>query len=138
MTESKSGGGGLLHKFEVALNTLNHVFIGICTFYNLWYFNNYGFDKSHTWHVFWCSIGFQLLMAEGILAFYSGNTFTLFASRTEKKWLHGLLQATGGTFGLIGFFLEVVQRSQANKRLWHIWHAKMGKKFSAAKMKFFS
>lgn len=108
--------GSLLHKLEICLNTLNHAFIGICTFYNMWYFYNYGFDKAHTWHAFWCSIGFQLLMAEGILAFYSGNTFTLFASHSSKKWLHGALQATGGTFGLIGFFLEVVQRSQANKR----------------------
>ena len=124
MTESRN----CLHKFEICLNTINHALIGCCVFYNMWYFFNYGFDKPHTWHVFWCSIGFQLLLTEGILAMYNGNSFTLFASRTNKKWLHGLLQATGGSFGLIGFFLEVVQRLQANKSLFHIWHAIIGEK----------
>lgn len=124
MSESRS----FLHKLEICLNTLNHAFIAICTFYTSWYCINYGFDKSHTWHVIWCSFGFQLLMAEGIMAFYSGNTFTLFTSHNNKKWLHGLLQATGGTFGLIGFFLEVTQRLQAGKKIFHIWHAKMGKR----------
>jgi hypothetical protein len=122
MSETRS----LWQKFEICLNTLNHALIAICAFYTFWYVNNYGFDKPHTWHVFWCATGFQLLMAEGILAMYSGNTFTLFATRTERKWLHGLLQATGGIFGLIGFFLEIIQRSQANKKLFHIWHAKFG------------
>lgn len=122
MTESRS----FLQKVDVCLNTLNHVFIGICAFYNIWYCINYGFDKPHTWHVLCCSLGFQLLMAEGILSLYSGNTFTLFTKRENKKWIHALLQITGGTLGLTGFFLEVTQRYSAGKTLWHIWHAKFG------------
>lgn len=124
MAESKPG---FLHKVELFLNTLNHALIGICAFYNIWYCINYGFDKNHTYHAFYCSIGFQLLMTEGILAMYSGNGYTVFWKRGSKKWVHALLQATGGTFGLIGFFIEVTKRYSEGKELFHIWHAKMGK-----------
>lgn len=122
MVESRS----FLQKLEICLNTLNHVCIGICAFYNIWYCVNYGFEKDHTWHVFCCSLGFQLLMAEGILTMYSGNSFTLFASFRNKKWVHALLQAAGGTLGLVGFSIEVSKRYAAGKALFHIWHARMG------------
>ena len=129
MTESP----GFWHKLEICLNTVNHVLIGCSVFYNMWYFINYGFDKNHTWHAFFCSTGFQLLMAEGILAMYSGNSFTLFATRTNKKWLHGLLQATGGVFGLTGFFIEVIKTYNNNEPLFSIWHSKMGEKIAKIK-----
>lgn len=122
MKEPKS----FLQKIEIILNTLNHVFIGICAFYNIWYCINWGLDKDHTWHAFCCSIGFQLLMTEGILAMYSGNTLTLFSGRGTKKWFHALLQALGGILGLIGFFIEVYSRYRDGKALFHIWHARMG------------
>jgi Eukaryotic cytochrome b561 len=119
----------LLDKIDITLNTINHALIGIATFYSTWYCINYGFDKNHTFHVLLASLGYQLLMAEGILSMYKGNTFTLFSSRTEKTNIHWMLQATGGILGLSAFFLEVVQRLQAGKRIFHIWHAKMGKYF---------
>lgn len=117
----------LWEKFEIILNTLNHAFIGICTFYNFWYCINYGFDGPHTWHEMCSSLGFNLLMAEGILAMYSGNSFTLFETRTTRKWLHGILQTAGGGFGLAGLFLEVIRHLKLNKPLFVIWHAKLGK-----------
>lgn len=112
--------------FEICLNTLNHAFIAITTFYISWYCINYGFDKAHTLHALLTSIAYQLLMAEGIMSMYNGNTFTLFMTRSQKTNIHWILQATGGTLGLIGFFLEIVQRLNAGKRIFHIWHARMG------------
>lgn len=57
---------------------------------------------------------------------YNGNTFTLFTQRESKKWIHAVLQAAGGAFGLTGFFLEVVKRYSDGKALFHIWHARFG------------
>jgi hypothetical protein len=127
VTTSSNNKLSALEKLEICFNTLNHGFIAICTFYSTWYCINYGFDRPHTIHVLLASLGYQLLMAEGILSMYSGNTFTLFTKRSQKTNIHWVLQATGGTLGLIAFFLEIVQRAQAGKRLFHIWHAKMGK-----------
>jgi hypothetical protein len=117
-----------LQKLEIWLATLNHVFIGFSAFYSIWYCIHYGFDKPHVWHVFWCSIGYHFLMAEGIMAMYSGNPFTLFSSWESKKWFHAILQVTGGTFGLIGFFWEVIERIKNGEEILHIWHGIFGKK----------
>lgn len=122
MSESRSA----FQKLEICINTINHAFIGIGTFYIIWYCINYGFDKSHTLHALLTSLGFGLLMAEGIMSMYNGNTFTLFMTRSQKTNIHWVLQATGGILGLIGFFLEVVQRAQAGKKVFHIWHARCG------------
>lgn len=65
-------------------------------------------------------------MAEGILAMYSGNSFTLFANRSEKKLIHGILQASGGAFGLTGFFIEIFKQLEYNKPLFDIWHGRFG------------
>ncbi|KAG5676838.1 hypothetical protein PVAND_006645 [Polypedilum vanderplanki] len=115
-----------LEKLEICVNTLNHTFIGIATFYTIWYCINYGFDKSHTLHVLLASLGYVLLMAEGIMSMYNGNTFTLFMTRSQKTNIHWILQATGGSLRLAAFFLEVVQRANAGKKVFHIWHARMG------------
>lgn len=125
---SDSNSRSVLEKLEICINTLNHVFIGITTFYVTWYSINWGFEKDHTYHSFFCSIGFQLLMAEGIMSMYNGNTFTLFTKRSQKTNIHWILQATGGILGLIGFLFEVVKRAQNGKKLFHIWHARFGKK----------
>lgn len=122
LTEKRSA----LEMLEICINTLNHAFIGITTFYATWYCINYGFDQRHTLHVLLTSLGYHLLLAEGIMSMYNGNTFTLFMRRSQKTNIHWVLQATGGTLGLIGFFLEVVQRAQAGKKLFHIWHARFG------------
>lgn len=126
MSPVKNNSKSLWEKLEIYLNTLNHVFIGICMFYNFWYCINFGFDGPHTWHEMCCSLGFNLLMAEGILAMYSGNTLTLFTNRTNKKWIHGVLQAAGGGFGLAGFIIEIPKQMTGTKRLFDDWHAITG------------
>lgn len=110
---------------EIILNTLNHIFIGICMFYNFYYWTLIGYD-IYTWHEICCSIGFHLLMAEGILTMYNRNTFTLFVPRTKNKWIHAFLQATGGAFGLTGFFIEIYKQLEYNKPLFDIWHGIFG------------
>ena len=94
----------------------------ITTRYSINYISN-----SHTIHAFSCSIGYQLLMSEAILTMYSRNTFTLFSGYTTKKWVHAVLQASGGSLGLFGFFWEVSKRYRNDQPLYTIWHAKMGK-----------
>jgi hypothetical protein len=122
-----------LGKLEVCVNTLNHAFIAIATFYTFWYCINYGFDKDHTLHVFLASLGYILLMAEGIMSMYSGNTFTLFMTRSQKTNIHWILQAAGGSLGLSAFLLEIIQRLNAGKKIFHIWHARMGKRQQRAR-----
>lgn len=111
--------------FEIFLNTLNHVFIGICMFYNFWYWNKIGYN-IFTLHEVFCSIGFHFLMTEGILTMYSGNTFTLFVARANKKWIHAFLQATGGLLGLVGYFIEINNQIQCNEPFFDKWHAIFG------------
>lgn len=125
MTQTKT----LFEKLEICINTINHALIAITTFYSTWYCINKGLQEKHVLHVLYTSLGYHLLLAEGIMSMYSGNTFTLYMTRSQKTNVHWMLQATGGTLGLIGFFLEVNSRWSAGKKLFHIWHARMGKEW---------
>lgn len=46
-----------LEIFEVIFNTLNHILIGITTFYMTWYCFHVGFDELITYHVLLTTIG---------------------------------------------------------------------------------
>lgn len=49
-----------LEVFEIIFNTINHVFIGITTFYMTWYCFNVGFDELITYHVLFTTLGVRI------------------------------------------------------------------------------
>jgi cytochrome b-561 domain-containing protein 2 len=114
-------------KIEFAINTLNHSCIFITTFYLTWYCFHVGFDALITYHVFFTTIGYQLLMAEGILAMYKQNTFSLLAkTKADKTLLHWILQAIGGLCALAGIIIQIISRYRLGKPHFSLIHSIIG------------
>lgn len=112
---------------ERIVNTLNHVMIGFVAIWITWFSLvsiSYGLFNLH---VFLTTIGFQLLMAESILVFYSNNSWSNLFRRTTKNHVHWVLQALGASCALIGVGLECYRRNW----YWnfHRNHTIYGKKF---------
>lgn len=106
---------GVWVKFEIFFNTINHALIGITTFYLVWYCQKYNFSDKLTLHAYLTTFGYQVLMAEGILSLYRGNTYTLFTPRAQKTRIHWIMQAVGGLLSLVGVIIEVINREQAGR-----------------------
>ena len=124
---STSGGGSRVEKIEILVNSLNHAFIAITTFYLTWYCFHVGFSELITYHVWLTTIGYQLLMAEGILAMYSHNSLTLLAStRRQKTTVHWLMQAAGSVLALVGVVVQIVSRFRLGKPHFSHWHSIIG------------
>lgn len=52
-------------ELEIVINTINHAFIGVTTFYITWYSFNIGFTDRLTYHVWFTSVGnFYILLIE--------------------------------------------------------------------------
>lgn len=112
---------------EVFLNNVNHALIAIATFYITWCSWQTGFNKGETNHAWFSALGYQLFMAEGIMAAYNRNTFTMgLKHRAWKLRAHWMLQVIGCGFVLYGIPLEIYQRSLANRRHFRSIHAITG------------
>lgn len=62
------------------------------------------------------SFQYQLLMAEGIMSFYSKNTFTmLLKGKREKTKVHWILQSVGSIFALSGVIIQIISRFRLQK-----------------------
>ena len=77
---------------ESYFNTINHVLNGTVALYMTWFCYNIGWSKMTT-HIYLTTIGYQLLMAEGIMTLYSANSWTYFHSKATKRFLHWIVQA---------------------------------------------
>ncbi|XP_055599093.1 transmembrane reductase CYB561D2-like [Uranotaenia lowii] len=108
------------------LNTVNHMFIGFVCIYTAWICYVNGFEKIFTWHVLLCVFGFHLLMAEAILLFYSGNSWSQILQQPQRRTIHTVLQALGGVFIIVGIALEIYWREINNKRHFHGAHPILG------------
>lgn len=117
----------LLAKLEIVLNTINHGLIAITTFYLMWYCFRENMFSSRSIHAWMTALGYQLLMAEGIMAFYKGNSLTFLSSRQEKTNIHWILQAVGGSMGLAGCIVEIWAREVAGRKHFNNAHAIYGK-----------
>lgn len=114
-------------KVEIFFNTLNHSFIAITTFYLTWYCFHVGFTEFITFHVWLTTIGYQLLMTEGILAMYKHNTLTLLANtKRNKTKIHWILQAVGGSFAILGIIVQIISRSRLGKPHFSLIHSIIG------------
>ncbi|GAB0094711.1 hypothetical protein DMENIID0001_100360 [Sergentomyia squamirostris] len=102
-------------------NNVNHILVGFVCIYI-----TYGAFKTGysilTLHAILCTLGYQLLMAEGILALAPGNVWSYFFTRRTKTILHWILQAIGALFALVGMIVEYRNRNRHFGSL----HSKLG------------
>ncbi|XP_005182445.1 uncharacterized protein LOC101897223 [Musca domestica] len=85
----------------VAMNLFNHVLIVTLTSYMVYKCWLLEFQKTAL-HAHLCTIGFVLLMAEGIMVRYRANILFDDYSPESKTLMHALLQFMGGFLGIIG------------------------------------
>jgi len=115
-------------KCEIFMNTANHCLIAITTFYLVWYcLQNYEMTSTLTQHAWVTAIGYQVLMAEGIMTFYKANSLTSLSSKREKNHIHWILQVTGGTMALYGCTIEIISKDRAGQVHFASLHAIFGK-----------
>lgn len=116
-----------VEKIEIFVNTLNHSFIAITTFYLSWYCFYAGFNELITYHVFFTTIGYQLLMTEGILTMYNQNTLTMLAElKSQKTIIHWILQTSGAFFALVGIIIQIISRIRLGKAHFSFIHSIFG------------
>lgn len=94
---------------ESYFNTINHILNGTVAIYMTWLCFNTGWS-SITWHVYLTTIGYQLLIAEGIMTLNKVNSWTYFHSRATKRMLHWILQGLGTVLILIGNIIIIVTK----------------------------
>lgn len=112
---------------EVFINNVNHALIAVTTFYISWYSWQVGFNHNETGHTWFSTLGYQLFMAEGIMATYNRNTFTMgIKSRAWKIRAHWILQVIGSGFVLYGTPMLIYYREVENKKHFHSSHAVTG------------
>lgn len=125
------------YKIQSYFNALNHVMNGAVACFMTLYLIREGRDKF-SWHVFLTTIGYQLLMAEAIMVFYTPNSLTYFHSHKVKKHLHWILQLIGAVCIITGNVIITVIRTTPH---FETLHAITGKAKSFARstmMKAFS
>lgn len=117
-----------LANVEIFINSVTHGLIAITAFYCTWYCIKSGFTSHVSMHTFLSMIGYQILMAEGILVMYKHNSYTVLVSSKEKKTtIHWVLLAAGSLFAIAGTLVEFVWRQQRHHHSWHHPHALWGK-----------
>ena len=96
------------YKIQSYFNTLNHIFNGSVACFMTIYLMKNGI-RFFTMHVFLTTVGYQLLMTEAIMVFYTPNSWTFFHSYKTKKHLHWILQLIATIFIITGncFFIAL-------------------------------
>lgn len=123
---AKSGRSSWIDTVKFVVNTITHVFIGFVFIYTMWICWKYGLEKIFAWHVVLCMTGFNLLMAEAILLFYSGNTWSQALLNPQRRTVHWVLQVIGSLCVIVGICLEYYWRDINNKRHFHDTHSILG------------
>lgn len=99
-------------------NAFNHIVNGSVACFMTLYLFRQGHD-SFSWHVYLTTIGYQLLMAEAIMVFYSPNSWSYFLSHKTKKHLHWILQLIAAIFIITGNVIISVIRTTPHFRTVH-------------------
>lgn len=101
---------------EILFNTVNHGLIAIGTFYITWYCIQSGFSIHTSLHAILSTIGYQILMSEGILMLYKQNSYTIHVESQEKrKHFHWVFLAAGSLTALAGTLVEYFWREMNNR-----------------------
>lgn len=113
---------------DIFINNLNHGLIAITTFYLTWLCVKAGITHHFSMHTIIATIGYQVLMAQGIMVFWKRNTYTILVDNRDKKaTLHWVLLGLGTILGVLGTFWEYVWREQNNRRHFVNRHGVWGK-----------
>ncbi|XP_055300560.1 transmembrane reductase CYB561D2-like isoform X2 [Sitodiplosis mosellana] len=112
-------------KIQTYFNVLNHCMISIVAVYMTFFCYNVG-NRLITWHVWLCSIGYQLLMTQSILVFYSENAWSKQHTRKTHKTLHWILQGLGSSAAIAGMIVEFINRWQDSKNHFISTHSIIG------------
>ncbi|XP_073823547.1 uncharacterized protein isoform X2 [Musca autumnalis] len=105
----------------VVMNLFNHILIVTLTGYMVYKCWLLEFQKTAL-HAHLCTIGFVLLMAEGVMVRYRANILFDDYSAESKTLLHALLQFMGGFLGIIG----TLQKYWGKETHFKSRHAKFG------------
>ncbi|CAO1331259.1 unnamed protein product [Diamesa serratosioi] len=95
---------------ESYFNTINHVLNGSMALYMTWLCFQAGWTIT-TWHALLLTIGYQLLMAEGIMALYSANSWSYFHSKDTKRLVHLIVLVGATILILVGISLKIANVS---------------------------
>ncbi|KAI8121482.1 hypothetical protein FF38_04116 [Lucilia cuprina] len=112
----------LRHSLIFGMNLFNHIIIVVLTLamaYKCWLLE----FKKTALHAHLCTMGFVLLMAEGMMVRYPGNLLlNQYMSSSTKNLIHGLLQFVGGSLGIGG----TLQKYWGKEIHFKSIHAKLG------------
>ncbi|XP_055851023.1 transmembrane reductase CYB561D2-like [Episyrphus balteatus] len=99
----------IMARIEFAVNLINQMLIGFAAIYMSWMCIKFDLKKTalHAWLV---TIGFNFLMAEGVMTHYNGNILLFNYSRKSKTTIHWVLQALGGSLGIAGGIVKICQK----------------------------
>ena len=117
------------HKFQSYFNVLNHIFNGAVACFMTFYLIKEWRD-SFSLHVFLTTIGYQLLMTEAIMVFYTPNSWSFFHSHSTKKHLHWILQSIAAIFIITGNVIITVIRTTPHFKTMHAITGKREKEIS--------
>lgn len=107
-----------LHKAQIYFNTLNHgLNIAVAIFMTLYVIRE-GSD-SFSWHVYLTTIGYQLLMTEAMMVFYSSNSWSHFHEHNTKKHIHWILQLMATVCIIVGNCVVTVVRTTPHFKTFH-------------------
>ncbi|CAO1344119.1 unnamed protein product [Diamesa hyperborea] len=95
---------------ESYFNTINHVLNGSVALYMTWLCFQAGWTIT-TWHALLLTIGYQLLMAEGIMALYSANSWSYFHSKSTKRLVHLIVLVGATILILVGNSIKIANTS---------------------------
>ncbi|KAJ6639627.1 hypothetical protein Bhyg_12374, partial [Pseudolycoriella hygida] len=93
--------------FSIFFNIINHSLIGFVAIY-MTLLAISGDPIPLTWHAWSCSIGYQVLMLEGLMMFYSENVWSAQLDRSTKQCVHWILQVVGSLLALSGILVKYI------------------------------
>ncbi|CAH2242665.1 uncharacterized protein LOC120631504 [Pararge aegeria] len=108
--------------FQSTLNLLAHILIGIVVGISILFAFRNGLPTNNmtNLHIVLCVIGYQLLMAEGILALCPYNSWTAGLRLVDKRRTHTILQILGSVLAIVGSILKSLDKSTN----WNTLHGK--------------
>ncbi|XP_055300071.1 transmembrane reductase CYB561D2-like [Sitodiplosis mosellana] len=110
---------------ETYFNVLNHIISSIAAVYMSFLCYSTGY-KPISYHSWLCTIGYQLLMTQAILALYSENVWSKQHTRQTQKTIHWVLQAVGSSTAILGIIIQYIDRSLNSKPHFSSTHSIIG------------
>uniref|UniRef100_A0A2A4JQ72 ascorbate ferrireductase (transmembrane) n=1 Tax=Heliothis virescens TaxID=7102 RepID=A0A2A4JQ72_HELVI len=101
-----------LKTFQVSLNLLTHILIGIIVGVALTFACRGGLPLNTTsLHIVLCVIGYQLLMAQAILSLAPHNSWSAHLKMIDKRRAHWILQILGSVLAIAGSFIKILDKA---------------------------